>query len=464
MNRYSPVTADTESGEMPFFNMLMGKLGNDAMNNHLLSTARRQLISAVKTKVKANFGKEYHITKENGYEGYVKSEIVNKFIAKYDKNFESHTQTSGNAKHAFLNDGLFIIRLGDTHNTYMYIASGANSTDISTRFITNRSVENGDMYIYIFGKHTYKYTKELEQIISNVYNVENLGIFTVDKSKNSRYDDEEGESIDIRFMPMQPRWPDTLFFSHKEFEKITAHIDRFIEHQESYKKHQLPYKTGILLYGTPGCGKSSIARAIATVYDRDIININVAHLMSIDLTRLTESINLDTYRSYIILLEDIDCLYLNREDADTDKDDAAVIYKLLNFLDGQSSPSDVIFIATTNYKDRLDSALLRPGRFDLHVETSELVESDVYRFGKSFELPDEYIKEIIEEYPEWLRESGRSANIDSDGHTLYNQSAIQGMILNKLEKKHRKVEIVDSSEVLKQQSIEDTEDNQTNGD
>ena len=67
----------------------------------------------------------------------------------------------------------------------------------------------------------------------------------------------------------------------------------------------------------------------------------------LDLNTLTSCINCDTSK-FIILLEDIDCLYnLDRNSDGIDKDDKKVINKMLQFLDSNNSPRDVIFIATT---------------------------------------------------------------------------------------------------------------------
>ena len=182
------------------------------------------------------------------------------------------------------------------------------------------------------------------------------------------------------------------------------------------------YKTGILLWGSPGTGKTSLVKAIASKYNRSIAALNVSNLKNIDLNKLTQSINYDENRKYIVLMEDIDTLFLNREDGESSKDDQAIINKLLQFLDSNTSPNDVIFIATTNHKERLDEALLREGRFDIKVEVKPLKDDEAREFCKSFYLDDKQTEDIItnlhKEFPD---------------KQLINQSTLQARILSKIE-------------------------------
>ena len=121
-------------------------------------------------------------------------------------------------------------------------------------------------------------------------------------------------------------------------------------------------------------------------------------------------------------MEDIDTLFLNREDGESSKDDQAIINKLLQFLDSNTSPNDVIFIATTNHKERLDEALLREGRFDIKVEVKPLKDDEAREFCKSFYLDDKQTEDIItnlhKEFPD---------------KQLINQSTLQARILSKIE-------------------------------
>ena len=177
-----------------------------------------------------------------------------------------------------------------------------------------------------------------------------------------------------------------------------------------------------MLFGEPGTGKSSLVKALASTYNRSIVNVNVSNLKYIDLVKLTQAINVDDVRDYIILLEDIDTLFLNREDDKSDKDDQAVINKLLQFLDSNTSPTNVIFIATTNHLERLDQALLREGRFDLKVEIKPLKDKESVEFGTSFTLSEDVSKDLI-----------KSIHKEFPDRELINQSLLQSRILSKIE-------------------------------
>ena len=85
-----------------------------------------------------------------------------------------------------------------------------------------------------------------------------------------------------------------------------------------YNKYGISPKLSILLYGEPGTGKSSLVKALATKYQRHIVSINMSNLNYINLNKLAQSINVDSNK-YIVLLEDIDTIFLNRDNKNTDK-------------------------------------------------------------------------------------------------------------------------------------------------
>ena len=149
-----------------------------------------------------------------------------------------------------------------------------------------------------------------------------------------------------------------VYFKQKD--QILDFISTFTKNKPIYKKHGVAYKTGILFYGPPGSGKSTLARAIATYLNWEIVVIDVKTLIY-----GMPYINDKT----IVLIEDIDCLVKERFSA-TKKEEAGLLdmHTLLNYIDGVMSPSNCIFIATTNYIERIDPALIRPGRFDLCLE------------------------------------------------------------------------------------------------
>lgn len=376
--------------------------------NGVVQRCEDKAIVYCKDNLKKYFGKEYSI---GSRDQYTIGNVTTDFIRKYDKKFKDHSvQVSSNTYRII--DTSFILKLEEA--TYAYIATGIKIGSLEEKFFMKQNIDGTDLYMYIFGRKMRKYCKEIDTIINKSMIDDDLGIYNIDTENTKE------ESLDVVYSKMNRRDLCTLFYSNNEKESICNHIDRFLANEDFYKNRQILYKTGILLYGKPGTGKSSLIKAIATKYNRSIVNINVSKIKSIDLNLLTQAINVDDNKKYIILMEDIDTLFLNR-DKEIDKEDASVVNKLLQFLDSNTSPNNVIFIATTNHIDRLDSALLREGRFDIKVEIGELKRPEAMEFCYSFSIASPVAEEIL-------------SNIEAEtGDAVFNQSKLQTRCLAKIE-------------------------------
>ncbi|KAE8693265.1 hypothetical protein F3Y22_tig00110813pilonHSYRG00005 [Hibiscus syriacus] len=153
-------------------------------------------------------------------------------------------------------------------------------------------------------------------------------------------------------------------------------LNRFVRRKEFYKRVGKAWKRGYLLYGPPGTGKSSLVAAMANHLKFDVYDLQLANIIrDSDLRRLL----LSTGNRSILVIEDIDCsvdLPDRRYTVDGRKQPEhhvqLTLSGLLNFIDGlwSSCGDERIIIFTTNHKDRLDPALLRPGRMDMHVHMS----------------------------------------------------------------------------------------------
>lgn len=406
-------------------NMINYIRSNNIIPN-IISRVTNHVSEVVLSDIKNLFGNDYSIT-ANMFGEYVISRIEYEFIAKYDKKFKARSNSDcGDDKHHLTNTE-FIVKF-DNH-TFMYVAVGSKVPKINNLIDMFEIVSKFDLYIYIFGRNYKKYYKELMRLVKKIHNDNEIGIYTVNSSGDARdYKKDSGqchESLYVYFDKLHYRDMNTLFYSYEEKETICDHIDKFISNESFYADRQITYKTGILLYGCPGTGKSSLVKALSTKYNRSIININISNLAYIDLNALTQSINADTDKRYIILFEDIDTLFLKRDD-NSDKESRSIINKLLQFLDSNTSPINVIFIATTNHIERLDDALLREGRFDLKVEVNELLEHEATQFGLSFGLTYDKISEILMDMD--LNNTGLKSR-------RYNQAKLQARILAKIENK-----------------------------
>jgi chaperone BCS1 len=150
-------------------------------------------------------------------------------------------------------------------------------------------------------------------------------------------------------------------------ERIVDDVKDFLGRQKWYVDRGIPYRRGYLLYGPPGSGKSSFIQALAGELDFGvaIINLSERGMQDDKLAHLLTKLPQRT----ILLLEDADAAFVNRRKADADGYNGATVTfsGLLNALDGVAAGEERIAFLTTNHIDRLDEALIRPGRVDMTV-------------------------------------------------------------------------------------------------
>ncbi|XP_049950409.1 mitochondrial chaperone BCS1 [Schistocerca serialis cubense] len=151
-------------------------------------------------------------------------------------------------------------------------------------------------------------------------------------------------------------------------ERILNDVKDFIGNPSWYGSRGIPYRRGYLLYGPPGCGKSSFITALAGELEHSICVLNLSDRGLTD-DRLNHLLSLAPQQS-IILLEDVDAAFISREESSQVKTafeglNRVTFSGLLNCLDGVASTEARILFMTTNYLERLDPALIRPGRVDL---------------------------------------------------------------------------------------------------
>lgn len=168
---------------------------------------------------------------------------------------------------------------------------------------------------------------------------------------------------------------DKLAMDDRKKRSLIEDLDRFLERKEYYRKVGKAWKRGYLLYGPPGTGKSSLIAAMANYLKFDIYDLQLTNITNDSCLR---KLFLSTTNKSILVIEDIDCSVElpDRQLAATRRpwDPQFSLSGLLNFIDGlwSSCGDERIIIFTTNNKDKLDPALLRPGRMDMHVHMSYL--------------------------------------------------------------------------------------------
>lgn len=226
------------------------------------------------------------------------------------------------------------------------------------------------------------------------------------------------------------RWHETEFISNRTFSNMFADdlnnlikkLDYFLSNKDSYDRMGIPYTFGALFFGKPGTGKTSAIKAIANYTKRHLVVIPLSKIKTtndmfnvfFESKYVWENNKNDVdFQSKIILFEDVDCMSeiihkrddtqstqlsktksKDAEDSElstremlklimdgeedakkdfvklscqTSNDDKITLSFILNLLDGIRETPGRIIIMTTNHPEKIDPALLRPGRIDMMV-------------------------------------------------------------------------------------------------
>ena len=215
-------------------------------------------------------------------------------------------------------------------------------------------------------------------------------------------------------------------------ERIVDDVKSFLASREWYLDRGIPYRRGYLLYGTPGTGKSSFIQALAGELDFSIALLNLSERGMTD-DRLMLMLTQVPQRSFVVL-EDADAAFTNRR-VQTDEDGyrgANVTFSgLLNALDGVASAEERIVFLTTNHVERLDAALVRPGRVDMTVKLGEATRYQIEQLWDRFFAVQDQGGELKEEYLQRLDALGLTAKVSTatlQGHFLFNKDDPRGAI------------------------------------
>ena len=159
---------------------------------------------------------------------------------------------------------------------------------------------------------------------------------------------------------------------NEQINRLREIVELPLRHPEVFAKLGIEPHSGILMYGSPGCGKTLIAKALASESAANFYIINGPEIVN-KYYGETEARLRDIFKEAketapsIIFIDEIDAIAPKREEAFGDVE-KRVVAQLLSLMDGMSDRGNVIVLGATNRPESIDPALRRPGRFDREIE------------------------------------------------------------------------------------------------
>lgn len=161
----------------------------------------------------------------------------------------------------------------------------------------------------------------------------------------------------------------------QEIQNFFEIINTYLTEPEVAKQYELKPPKGILLYGPPGNGKTSFARACASYYGFSFISVKGSELIAGDGSVGVPQqkvqdlfVSARTRQPCIVFFDEIDSIAQVRSGKSINSPSDILLDALLNEIDGFNPLRGVFIIAATNRIDILDPALIRPGRLEKHIE------------------------------------------------------------------------------------------------
>lgn len=169
----------------------------------------------------------------------------------------------------------------------------------------------------------------------------------------------------------------------KQIETIRDAVELPFIHPELYRRYGLSAPKGILLYGPPGCGKTLIAKAVATSLGANahgkssyFLSIKGPELLSKFVGETERQIRAifsrarqlaSTEHPVVVFFDEMEALFRTRGSGISSDVETMIVPQLLSEIDGVETLSNVIVIGASNREDMIDPAVLRPGRLDVRV-------------------------------------------------------------------------------------------------
>ena len=340
--------------------------------------------------------------------GISKYKVASVFMCKHNKKNKKHMKderTLGpDAANQYIEDNIpELVELSKSGlETGIYYAilgkKDVEDKNCAVLFVTAPDADDSDIIqyeLYLVGKKCNKYKNKFFDMV-NYY--KELKKETVEQ--RIYYTDGSPTKI-ARFKPF-----DQVVFSQKK--EVLEYIDNWVNNIPEYYAYGMTPKLSVLLYGKPGTGKSTFYKALA-----DYLKIPRVTCVSPSQFAVDDKTGRDRgnrapahsprYFDSIYAIDDIDCICNSRE-TDESPENSQVLSNLLAWLDNPDTmyykakdgiyyPISIV-VATTNYYDRLDSAVKRYGRFDLQIEMNEFSEKEAKEMCDVYGLK---LKDVVTE-------------------------------------------------------------------
>ena len=285
------------------------------------------------------------------------------------------------------------------------------------------------------------WVKEYESRL-NSDNEKHLKYFLYTPSSDAADDHYDATSHYSEFKFESGKSFSNVFYPEKE--DIVKRIDFFTNNKAWYKKRGIPYTMGFMFYGEPGCGKTSTIKAIANHTQRHIVSIPLNKIKTAkELLNVFYNVQMNykdiPLHQRLYVLEDIDAADLknvvgersekdnkdsekndDKSSSKEDNEDSGIDMNLLNMLkssaafdkkssrltlatllevlDGVMEMDGRMLIITTNYPEKLDKALIRPGRIDMKVRFGPMTSKNIlemFEYYFEIDVPSDFDTTLV---------------------------------------------------------------------
>lgn len=159
---------------------------------------------------------------------------------------------------------------------------------------------------------------------------------------------------------------------HAALLKLEKQVQFWLSRRPWYRERGLQWRRGALLSGVPGSGKSLAVIHCAMTADLPVVMMDIASMSNQELHHCWDKARL--LAPCLLVIEDIDVVFHGRDNVSGGE---LTFDCLLNLMSGMDTANGMFQVVTTNYPEKLDEALTRPGRLDLRIEFTYLTEAEI---------------------------------------------------------------------------------------